>query len=132
MGIGLLRLKFQYGDLICWLGGEYTNQHRDWSATFEQMSAVRDLSILPLPSRQFARAERVCLEGIPLAAVHYCSMDALFAQNYYDNHPPLANVLDQVRAKLSMKEEENSFHLALPSFFILFHPRPPPLPTYLG
>jgi hypothetical protein len=86
------------------------------------MLAVRDIPILPgFPPVDFARAERVCLEGIPLAASHYCSMDALYSRNFYDNHQPLTNVLDQVRAKFT-KEEENSFHLALPRFLFRFIP----------
>ena len=30
MGAALLSFDFDYGDLVRWLGGEYTNQHRDW------------------------------------------------------------------------------------------------------
>ena len=82
MGVALLRLDFRYGDLIRWLGGEYTNQHRDWGATFEQMLAVQDHPILPgFPIVDFTWAERICLKGIPPCSqallLHECP---LFAQ----------------------------------------------------
>ena len=42
MGCALLRFNLIYGDLIHWLGGFYTDAHRDWSAVFEQLQAVDD------------------------------------------------------------------------------------------
>jgi hypothetical protein len=36
----LLRFNFYYGDFIRWLGGEYTNRHRDWETTFQTLKDV--------------------------------------------------------------------------------------------
>jgi hypothetical protein len=35
MGAALLSFDFDYGDLVRWLGGEYTNHHQDWD-TFQR------------------------------------------------------------------------------------------------
>jgi hypothetical protein len=47
MAIALLRFNFNYGDLIHWLGGEYTGAHLDWNATFDIEDSVRLASIPP-------------------------------------------------------------------------------------
>ena len=53
MALALLRCNFQYGDLIRWLGGEYTNDNRDWSTTMAMMEGIRHLPILPgFPNRR--------------------------------------------------------------------------------
>ena len=40
MGAALLSFDFDYGDLVRWLEGEYTNQTRDWDALCEHMAAA--------------------------------------------------------------------------------------------
>ena len=42
LGCSLLCFDFNYGDLIRWLGGEYTNAHRDWDALSDIIEPVRD------------------------------------------------------------------------------------------
>jgi hypothetical protein len=39
----LIALDFDYGDLIRWLGGEYTAAHRDRDTTFAALDNLRDL-----------------------------------------------------------------------------------------
>eukprot|EP00980_Cylindrotheca_fusiformis_P016485 scaffold4912_cov113-Cylindrotheca_fusiformis.AAC.2 len=43
--MALLRFDFDYGDFIRWMGGEYTNQHRDWNAEWDHLLSLpcRDL-----------------------------------------------------------------------------------------
>ena len=41
MGAALLSFNFDYGDLIRWLEGEYTNQHRDWTQLSNRIEEVR-------------------------------------------------------------------------------------------
>jgi hypothetical protein len=47
MAVALLRFNFDYGDLVRWLGGEYTNAHRDWNDAFQQVDAVRQSPVPP-------------------------------------------------------------------------------------
>jgi hypothetical protein len=44
----LLRFHFYYGDLVRWLGGEYTNRHCDWSTTFQTLKQVCTRRLLQL------------------------------------------------------------------------------------
>jgi hypothetical protein len=115
--VALLRFDFNYGDLIRWMEGEYTNAHRDWSSVSDAINAVRD--ILPpegYPQVDFARAFRsACTEGVPLACDHECSFDSVRAWNLYDNHPGLVDIIDEVRLRFA-KEEAQSFHIAFPRF----------------
>jgi hypothetical protein len=41
--VALLCFDFHYGDLIWWMGGKYTNAHRDWSAISAAIDAVWDI-----------------------------------------------------------------------------------------
>jgi hypothetical protein len=41
--VALLHFDFYYSDLIRWMGGEYTNAHRDWSAVSAAIDAVQDI-----------------------------------------------------------------------------------------
>jgi len=43
MAVALIHFDFNYGDLIRWLEGEYTNAHRDWSVVSDAMNAVRSI-----------------------------------------------------------------------------------------
>jgi hypothetical protein len=63
----LLRFHFYYGDFVRWLGGEYTNRHRDWKSTFQ---TLRDVCIwsppTDLPPADFQWGFRICTEGVPI------------------------------------------------------------------
>jgi hypothetical protein len=54
--VALLCFDFNYGDLIRWMEGEYTNAHRDWSSVSDTINAVLDI-LLPegYPQVDFAR-----------------------------------------------------------------------------
>ena len=120
MGVALMRFQFDYGDLVRWLGGEYTNAFRDWEAAFNIVDTVRHMKVPPgYPPLDFDRAYRVCTEGVPLAGIFECSLASTWRREQYDNHPPLATELDAVREKLR-GEEKNSFYLLLPRFLCYF------------
>ena len=122
VAVALLRFDFIVGDLVRWLGGEYTNAHRDWPALCDTLTAIRDVEPYPgEPPVDFDRAYRACTDGVPLAGDYECSFDSLCQRNQYNNHPKLVDVLDDVRLKLA-KEEAQSFHLALPRFLWRFLP----------
>lgn len=122
MAVALIRFDFDYGDLIRWLEGEYTNAHRDWSSLSDTINAVSSIPPPPgYPAVDFDRAYRICTEGTPLAGNYQCSFESVQQRNVYDNHPGLQEELANVREKLA-KEEAQSFHLALPRFLWRFLP----------
>lgn len=122
LACALLRFDFHHGDLIRWLGGEYTNQSRDWPAVFDALDVVRDCP--PLPGYPFVdvdRAYRLATQGAPLAGIFECSFAEAAFRNVYDNHPPLAAVCAVVLQKLT-EEEELSYHMVLPRWLWRFIP----------
>jgi hypothetical protein len=116
----LLRFHFYYGDFLRWLGGEYTNRHRDWGATFQilQDACTRPPPI-DLPPADFPRGFRISTEGVPLKAYFDSPSADLEARDEYDNHPAVATNMDAVEGKFA-KEEEKSFHVHLPRFLVYF------------
>ena len=122
MACALLRFDFLHGDLIRWLGGEYTNEFRDWEAVFDAVDVVRDCPPLPgYPLVDVDRAYRLATQGAPLAGIFECAFSETAFRNLYNNHPPLAAVCDVVLQKFT-EEEELSYHIALPRWLWRFMP----------
>lgn len=122
MGAALLSFNFDYGDLIRWLGGEYTDMDRDFRSVEATISAVRDFPVRPgHPAVDYERAFRIVTEGAPLKGQYQCPRSDTVQRIIYDNHPPLRSVLDVTRAKFG-KEEARSLHLAFPRFIAFFLP----------
>jgi hypothetical protein len=65
--MALLRFDFQYGDFVRWLGGEYTNRHRDWA---KEWHTILESPCRPLPADypepRYDLAFRIQTEGVPL------------------------------------------------------------------
>lgn len=119
-GAALLNFDLDYGDLIRWLGGEYTNQHRDWAELATAMAAARQFQQRPgYPTIEFDRALEGCMTGVPLKGHYECSYSDTAARIEYDNHPPLQSSLPAVREKFA-KEEAKTFHMTLPRFLAYF------------
>jgi len=120
MGIALLRFNFVYGDLVRWLGGEYTGAQRNWQQVFADVEHIRASPPMPgYPPVDIDRAYHACTEGVPLAGHFECQLESVLERNRYDNHPGLEQHMAEVHQKFS-NEEENSFHLALPRFLVRF------------
>jgi hypothetical protein len=116
----LIRFNFVYADLIRWLGGEYTNDHRDWTSVFQFVDHVRGIPIpAGNPPIDFERAVHIATSGAPIAGHFQCSFDDVARREQYDNHPPLKEVQDEVRKKFE-KEESLSYQIALPRFLWAF------------
>jgi hypothetical protein len=116
----LLRFHFNYGDFIRWLGGEYTNRHRDWDATFEKLTSSRKRHPpTGFPPADFPRGKRSCTEGVPLKGHFECPVDEIAARDRYDNHPAVNKNKEAVEKKFA-KEEEKSFHVHFPRFLCYF------------
>jgi hypothetical protein len=118
----LLRFHFNYGDFVRWLGGEYTNQRRNWDETFETLWTARQRQPpLHFPPADYPRGKRMFTEGVPLRG-HFVSPSAdLPARNRYNNHPAVQENYEAVDQKFA-KEEEKSFHIHLPRFLLHFIP----------
>lgn len=116
----LLRFHFYYGDFVRWLGGEYTNRHRDWDETFD---TIQDLRQRKPPSNEppsdLARGKRIFTQGVPLQGEFECPVEEIGIRDVYDNHPAIKKNYAAVEEKFA-KEEEKSFHIHLPRFLTYF------------
>ena len=119
-GSALLRFDCQYGDLIRWLAGEYTNRNRDWQDTFHSLQdPPRVATSRGLPPTDYPRAQRITTEGVPLVGGFESHVPELAARVQYNNHHAVADNCDAVEAKFAA-EEATSFHIILPKFFTFF------------
>lgn len=122
MAHALFRFNFDYGDLIRWLEGPYTDAHRAWDATFAQMETVRNCDPPDrFPTPDYHRTMRACAEGVPLVAQYKSD----FASCSHRNRAPLSADLvansDDVTETLR-KEEKLAYHIILPRFLWRFLP----------
>jgi len=120
MGAALLSFDFDYGDLVRWLEGEYTNQTRDWDALREHMAAATAQQQKPgYPDLEPDIAMESFEQGVPLAGIYHSKRTDALRHIEYDNHPPLRANLEATREKFG-KEEAKSFHIAFPRFIAYF------------
>eukprot|EP00980_Cylindrotheca_fusiformis_P020541 scaffold7617_cov143-Cylindrotheca_fusiformis.AAC.2 len=109
--MALLRFDFDYGDFIRWMGGEYTNRHRDWNAEWHYLLSLpcRDLpSGYPPPNYELAY--RIQTEGVPLKGTYDTPMAATIEREQYDNHPAVQQNSEEVHKKFA-KEEWKGYHV---------------------
>jgi hypothetical protein len=72
-----------------------------------------------LPPVDFPRAKRIATQGVPLVGHFVSHTSELAARVSYDNHPLIKENTVDVEAKFAA-EEEKSFHIVLPKFFVFF------------
>ena len=119
-GAALLSFDFVYGDFARWLGGEYTNSHRDWTAYEQQVEEYRHQQSIPgHPPLDCDRLLAIHQDGVPLQGQFECKREDLLARLKYDNHPQLKTAIDDVRAAFT-KEEASSYHIHFPKFLARF------------
>ena len=120
--MALLRADFDYGDMIRWMGGEYTGAHRDWSSFDKLVADYRDApGLSSSPPIDPDRVLRSVHEGVPLAGTFSSKRSDFLLRLRCDNHPPLQAVLSDVRAAFG-KEEAMSYHLHFPRWVANFIP----------
>ena len=120
MGAALLAFDFDYGDLVRWLQGEYTNKDRDWPELNRHMDQAALYPQRPgYPKLEFGMAKEAYAQGVPLEGRYSSNRVEIQNRLQYDNHAPLKAALPDVRQKFA-KEEARSFHIALPRFTALF------------
>ena len=93
MAAALLRFDFNYGDLLRWLEGPYTNSHRNWDDVFLALEAVSSQEPPPgYPSVDYERAYRLATEGAPLQGHFTTSYHSVSRRNL---HPPSEALLNE-------------------------------------
>jgi hypothetical protein len=122
LGAALLSFDFRYWALVRWLGGEFCNIHQDWGHTHRRIfESVKVPARNGYPTLFLELAMRCLREGVPLSGSFVSKRSDFLRRFMYDNHPPLREVLPDVREKFA-KEEALSFHLVFPKFVALFVP----------
>ena len=116
----LLRFHFHYGDFVRWLGGEYTNRHRNWDETFDILTHSRQRHPpKTLPPADFVRGKRVFTEGVLLQGHFESPVEDIPARDKYDNHPAVNKNKAAVETNFA-KEESKFFHIHLARFLCYF------------
>jgi len=122
LGAALLCFDFNYGDLVRWLRGEYTDNFRDFSALADTITQLHDYPTrYGYPVVDTDSVFRSVTEGVPLRGRYFCRQQDTAARLLYDNHAPLHDNLPDVRAKFG-QEEARSLHLAPPRCVAWFLP----------
>ena len=92
MGCALLRFQCDYGDLVRWLRGPYTNEHRDWAKLKAAIDTVADIPPPPdFPYPDTERCFKACTSGVPLEAHYVSDFDSCSLRN---SSTPAASVLE--------------------------------------
>jgi hypothetical protein len=120
LGCAFLRFNCDYGDMIRWLEGPYTDSHRDWSSAFAQFEEVRHATPPPgFPPPDYERTFRSCLEGVPLRANYYSDYHSCSVRNTAALSADLIKNQSDIDETLR-KEEKLSYHVILPRFLWRF------------
>jgi hypothetical protein len=124
MAIALIKFDFCYADLIRYLGGEYTNEQRDWQATLDLIRHVQNMEPPPgYPKPDFERAEKLVTQGVPLVGHYVSSYKHTAQRNLYHNHDGLQLPEPAKRFEEQLRiEEQKSYHNLLPRWLWRFLP----------
>jgi len=119
MGAPLISFNLDHGDLVRWLDGEYTNDHRNWSDLGESIEGVKMYAQRPgYPVIDHELALEACTQGVPLAGHFTRKFDDVVERPDYDNHSPLKDA--EAEARQVRKRGANSYHIAFPRWMALF------------
>ena len=122
MACAFLRFNCDYGDMIRWLEGPYTDFHRDWDHTFAELEKVRQHTPAKgFPTPDYPRAFQACTQGVPLKANYKSSYKSCSAREKADLSPDLVKNTAAVDEQLR-KEEKLSYHIILPRWIWQFFP----------
>ncbi|GKY98113.1 hypothetical protein MPSEU_000769100 [Mayamaea pseudoterrestris] len=121
MGAALLRCDFNYGDLVRWLGGEYTQQNQDRSLLKDVIATVRESNIPPrYPPIDFEAALQAVDEGVPGISRFRCPIRDVARREREDNRG-LEHCWEEIMDKY-WKEEKLSYHIMFPRFLWKYIP----------
>ena len=120
LGMALISFNFIHGDVVRWMGNEYTNAHRDWDRLDSVVAEARQHPPLPgAPKVDYDRTVTALKEGSPLTGEFECRWDHTLVRDAYDNHPPLQDAMDAVREKFAT-EEAYCYHIMYPRCVVPF------------
>ena len=98
----------------------HTAAHRDWDTTFAALGCLRKIPTPGgYPPIDIDLGHCICTEGVPTEGVFDCPREDAHKRIHYDNHPPLVDHMEDVRAKF-IQEELLSYHLFLPRVLAYF------------
>jgi hypothetical protein len=122
MACAFLRFNCDYGDLIRWLEGPYTDYHRDWEATFQELEQVRHCTPAKgFPTPDYPRAFQACTQGVPLKGNYISNFTSCYHRAVAPLSADLTKNAEAVDEQLR-KEEKLSYHVILPRFLWQFFP----------
>ena len=120
MAAALMRFDFNYGDFMRWLGGPYTNSHRNWEDVFLALESVSSTQPPPgYPLVDYDRAYRLATQGAPLKGHFSTSCANVSRRNLKPPSTALLKEAPALHEKLR-KEEQLSYHVLLPRFLWRF------------
>ena len=120
LSAALLITDFNMGDLIRWLGGDYTHDHIPMDPIERAIAAIRDHPRpLGYPTVDYDRALHVLRHGAPLTAAYACRRDDVIHRNLYDNHTGALKAASAVLKKI-VSGCNNHFLLVFPRWIYRF------------
>ena len=120
MAAALLLHNFVLGDLIRWLGGDYTHDHINMAPIEAAVAAIRGHPRPPgFPVVDYDRALHVLRHGAPLSAAYTCKRADVLLRNLYDNHSGARNATAAVLKKI-VDGCNNQFLLVFPRWLFRF------------
>jgi hypothetical protein len=121
-GCALIHFDFIYGDLVCWLGGEYTTSNIDYDTVFDNLNNLHIVQMPPGYSKVDLNQTRETLkEGLPTKGAFTSNFEHAHQQAQYDNHKGMHDHIDVMTEKFA-NEEEKSYHLCFPRSSFYFIP----------
>ena len=110
----LLLFHFDFGDLVRWLGGDYTHDHIDHDSTKEALVALRSVQQGEFyPKQNFDRVFHSFIHGVPDNAAYECTIKDVLARNLYNSHAGSQLYLTSMLSKIA--DDVNShFMIAFP------------------
>ena len=98
----LLLFHFDFGDLVRWLGGDYTHDYINHVAINDALTALHSVDQGPLyPQHNFDRVLHSFFHGVPDNAVYLCSQRDVLARNLYNNHSGYIPRLERMLSKIA-------------------------------
>ena len=122
MSAALLRFNFQPGDLVRWLGRDYTHTFLDFDALEAFLATLRHRQPRPgQPPVEIDRALRAWREGTPLSGDFWCDRDDVLRRNLYNNHDQVHEHVDLILQDI-INDEAASFNLVVYRWLFRFVP----------
>jgi hypothetical protein len=121
-GCALLNFIFIYGNFVRWIKGKYTNSNVNDATMFDNLEDLRSIEMPPCyPPVDLDHTQEKFKEGAPTNGNFITNFEHTRQRGLYDNHQSMHGNIDAMTEKFE-KEEEKSYHLCFPHFFLYFIP----------